>query len=100
MFPCLVSEVTAADPFIRPPPFVPVYYIGVSMRASAANQTTVWTAVLTGYVFIPRAMFIVNAKDGAWSTYYCGNLHLFHVSGGLLFHLPIKIPEKLEYFGL
>lgn len=45
-------------------------------------------------------MFIVNANEGTYSTYYTGNLRLDNVSGGLLFWLPAKILDALVYFGL
>lgn len=70
------------------------------MRGSAAYQTRIWTIALTVYVFMAGAMFIVNAKDGACLNYYTGNLWIEHVSEKLLFRLPVKILDTVEYFGL
>lgn len=65
--------------------FVLAYYSVVAMRGSAADQIRIWTIALSEYVFMARAMFIVNAKNGACSTYHIGNLQLSHVYLGLLF---------------
>lgn len=40
-------------------------------------------------------MFIVNSKDGAYSSYYIGNLRFEHVSGGISIRIPDKIREAL-----
>lgn len=81
-------------------PFVLAYYSGVAMQGSGASQTRIWTIALTEFVFIARAMFIVNDKDGACLICYTGSLRFDHVSWGLLFRLPAKILDSLVYFGL
>lgn len=46
------------------------------------------------------ALFIVNAKDRACSTYYTGKPRAEHVSGWLLLRLPSNLMETLVYFDL
>lgn len=58
------------------------HYSGVAMWGSVAEDTRIWTIALTEYVFMVEVMFIVNARDGAYATYYTGNLRFNHVSGG------------------
>lgn len=78
-----------------PSPFVTEYFSGVEMRGFAADQTRIWTMVLTEYIFMSEEMFIVNTRDGVCATYYTGSLQFGHVSGGLLFWLPGKIADAL-----
>lgn len=70
------------------------------MRGSAADQTRISTISLTEFVFYGGAIFITNDKDGAFSTYYTGNLRLDHVFGRLWFQLSAKFLDTLVYFGL
>lgn len=45
-------------------PSVPIYNSGVAMRGFAVEQTWIWIIVLTQFVFVVRAMFIENVKNG------------------------------------
>lgn len=70
------------------------------MTGSAADQTRIWIIALTNFLFTAGAVFFVNAKAGACSTYYSGNLRYDHVSEGPLFWLSVNILATLTYFGL
>lgn len=81
-------------------PFVRLYYSGLSVRCSAADQTNVWTIALTELVFIFGATFSIKGKDVAWSTYYTENIWLDYLSEGILVRLLVKILVTVVYFGL
>lgn len=55
---------------------------------------------LTEYVFIARAMFVINDGDGACSSYYTYNTRFDLIGGTFLSRLQSKIFNALKYFGL
>lgn len=44
-------------------------------------------------------MFIVNAKDGACTSYYNDNPRFEHDDESLLSRLPLRFLDSLKYFG-
>lgn len=64
------------------------------------EQTRRWIIALTDFVLTALAMIIVNAKDGVLSKLYAGNQRYDHVSGAILYQLPVKNLDNLLYFDL
>lgn len=80
--------------------FVFSYYIRVRIRGFAPDKSRVYTITLSEHVFMMRARFIVNVKNGALWTYYTGYLRFDHVFRRLPFWLPANIPGAAVYFGM
>lgn len=83
-----------------PTPLVLPYYIGLALRGSVDDQTSIWTMVLTEYVFMAGAMFVSNAREGTSPSYYTYNPRSNHIGNSLLFLLLPNILDTLKYFGL
>lgn len=57
------------------------YYSLLALRGSADDQTRIWTMALTEFVFMEGVMFIINARDGAYPSYYTYNHRFEHIGG-------------------
>lgn len=83
-----------------PTPLILTYYSRLGLRRSTDDQTRMWIVYLTEYVFMSRAMFVVNAEDRACPSYYTWNQRFDNLSDGILFRLLEKILDALRYLGL
>lgn len=76
------------------------YYTGFVQDGSADDRTILWTTALTEYVFSTDAIFVLNAKDGSFASYYTGNPRVDHMGASLLICLEVKFFGALKYLGL
>lgn len=76
------------------------YYYGLALQKSADDHNCIWTMALTDYVFMVRAILVINAWEGSCPRYYNYNARLYNIRGSLLFRLPSKILDAPKYFGL
>lgn len=67
-----------------PSPFEQLYYSGVTMLASAADQKIVWAIDLADYVFMAVVTIVVIATDRVCGRYYERDLWLSYVSEGFI----------------
>lgn len=83
-----------------PTPFILALHNELVRRGSSDDHSGVWTITLTEYVFISGTIFVINARDGAYSGYYSLNPQFDNLSGSILFSLPDKLLGALRYFGI
>lgn len=55
---------------------------------------------MTKYVFMAGSMFVKNARNGACHSYYPYNFRFDNLIGSLLYRLPGKILDALNYYGI
>lgn len=69
-------------------------------RGSTDGQTVVRTITLTDYVFMLGAIFVINAGNWTCPIYYAYNSRFENLSGSLLFCLPDRRLDVLNYSSL
>lgn len=81
-----------------PMPLILAYYSGFAIRGSTDDQTRVWTIALTEYVFMAGYMFLINARDGAYLSYYTYNSWFDNLSINLVVLSPRQDFGRIEVF--